>query len=1608
MNQVSPSQSNSQKFPLLIPACAGEIILTLVSNLTVLFKSNHLSNKLISDNLSNLCKSLTSSSFCSIYFCDNSFLKSESLSPIPITTNSFHGLVACNKQPQIINQAFQSTLLKSFEDSYWPSHLSLSLIQNLCAVPILDENGQIFIVVFIYNKQDSKKSCLNFTLNDVYLIQSACKLAQEITNIQLKLKSTQEDLNRSTKIFKETNYLYSTTAMLLRREKCFDYLLKNTETINQTTLELMSIALNASAAILHVKINHEFTAVLTYGLDGKKIKSTQTCEHTVNSIKDIWISHDLKGEPLWNSRLLDYRSLMSCPVFNQTGSIMAVVEFLRQETSFSDHDKSTGKELSSILGKIEYKTYISVQNSNDSKLPMALSKQMLVDSEILIERVRNSVSVLVPNENCTFFMVNQVQQENWTISSGYVQSAEIQKDSLLTYLTETKKSAILPPNCKLPIRELSNYKNKYLMVVPVINNWFDSPVIGTLILCKSTNFSNTDLDSIEKTANVLAFIMEALFVVSNPVSNTRVFNLVAETPSVTNTQYERPLKPSQSLHYLFQIDSLSQENFLKLSKMRKILENSENPLISFASSISSTMQCKAGGLLIKNLTEDYFVYLPKGTLINLGGIIQQCFIKNQTICIKKSPEDVPEFDPRIDNLELGELISNILCVPVPSFKDEVLAVICLLNSSSGFNIEDIVVVQYFALVLREIINIKQPELSSSQLILNETRKNKILLRWFKQVFVVSNSLKHKHELSKEVYQKVLSNVSLDTLVTCLLQIIKAITNTEEVFALLYNSENLTKYSSNHEVRPEELTGEVLEYIQTNSVLTLSKHKNKENQLIYPFNKLPSKLVTVLINKKDETLSYYCLFNRADEALISEISSIVHSALTNQTTFQVKAAIKRFAAGMNTTSLINTIRSGAQHLLECDRATVFLRENDFLVVKAQGIEHEIPVGIKVPINKGIVGFVAQTGQSENIEDVYKDTRFNQEIDLMTGFRTRSMLCMPVFDANSQVIAALQMINKRSGVFNKNDEENLELFAQMASSVLQNWMMMEKIIEERGVYLNILNSIGNYVMVVNCEGKLQYFNKQIKDVFGVSEVNARTGHYSAWLKFNRQLVIDITSVFQNPDSKIARSGQRILTQDVPRIVKDIKFVENSKAFNYTVSSLHDSFSTTSSGIIVILEDASAFQELNVKFHAIQNQLIQLTNPVQTETSLQRCVNRLRAIQETFENGTSVFAQIQEIIDTLRKGNLNKTEVLIPIELKSMEKELKSRLTLYVEDNQVYTRRASKIDNIGKRMSIEMNLDYFEISELQKWSLDAYQVTNHFKYIRLMFDTFDLISDFDINNEAMASFLVKVKSNYLENPFHNFYHGFTVMHSAFYLLNLKKINEIFNKQEMLAVLVASLCHDLGHRGFTNLYEINSFSDLSILYNDISVLENHHTALTFKLISDSDSNIFSNISKEATKYIRKIIIESILSTDMMKHFPIIGSHTDRFKQIDKFPIGSLEKDCEHLSGFIVHCCDIGHPTKSLELYSKFSKLVCEEFSQQYSMEIKNGLPATEFMKGLNEPLNYYVNEVGFLSVIVKPLWECFYLWAEEEIEVCMKNLNENLAFYQVKKEKLMKEVQV
>ncbi len=102
-------------------------------------------------------------------------------------------------------------------------------------------------------------------------------------------------------------------------------------------------------------------------------------------------------------------------------------------------------------------------------------------------------------------------------------------------------------------------------------------------------------------------------------------------------------------------------------------------------------------------------------------------------------------------------------------------------------------------------------------------------------------------------------------------------------------------------------------------------------------------------------------------------------------------------------------------------------------------------IRVDWGQGLVGHVAQSGVTLNIPDVYRDERFNQEVDNMTGYRTRSMLCQPIKEAggSGEVIGVAQVINKANdGVFNSNDEIVFEKYLQFCGIGLKNAQLYER--------------------------------------------------------------------------------------------------------------------------------------------------------------------------------------------------------------------------------------------------------------------------------------------------------------------------------------------------------------------------------------------------------------------------------------------------------------------------------------------------------------------------------------------------------------------------------------
>ncbi len=215
------------------------------------------------------------------------------------------------------------------------------------------------------------------------------------------------------------------------------------------------------------------------------------------------------------------------------------------------------------------------------------------------------------------------------------------------------------------------------------------------------------------------------------------------------------------------------------------------------------------------------------------------------------------------------------------------------------------------------------------------------------------------------------------------------------------------------------------------------------------------LVSVPVaNRRGEVLAVLQVRNRTggpfsvgDAEVLSALALQAASALENAQLYgQVRVHVERLSrllevgkainAEMDLDALLTLIVERATRLLQADRSSLFLvdREKKELWTKvAEGLE---TTEIRIPLGTGIAGAVAVSGETVNIADAYADARFNPEVDRKTGYRTRTILCLPMRDKTGEILGVFQVLNKREGEFGKEDEEVLAAVASQAAIGLEN--------------------------------------------------------------------------------------------------------------------------------------------------------------------------------------------------------------------------------------------------------------------------------------------------------------------------------------------------------------------------------------------------------------------------------------------------------------------------------------------------------------------------------------------------------------------------------------------
>jgi len=142
-------------------------------------------------------------------------------------------------------------------------------------------------------------------------------------------------------------------------------------------------------------------------------------------------------------------------------------------------------------------------------------------------------------------------------------------------------------------------------------------------------------------------------------------------------------------------------------------------------------------------------------------------------------------------------------------------------------------------------------------------------------------------------------------------------------------------------------------------------------------------------------------------------------------------------------LLIIIAEEVRHILAADRCSVFLIDSykgELWTKVALGMGEKI---LRIPMGQGIAGFVAKTGSAVNIRDAYRDTRFIQDLDRITGYQTKSVLAIPLKGRDGKVLGVFEVLNKTKGAFNDEDEGFLRILATIAASFIENATLYDEL-------------------------------------------------------------------------------------------------------------------------------------------------------------------------------------------------------------------------------------------------------------------------------------------------------------------------------------------------------------------------------------------------------------------------------------------------------------------------------------------------------------------------------------------------------------------------------------
>lgn len=302
---------------------------------------------------------------------------------------------------------------------------------------------------------------------------------------------------------------------------------------------------------------------------------------------------------------------------------------------------------------------------------------------------------------------------------------------------------------------------------------------------------------------------------------------------------------------------------------------------------------------------------------------------------------------------------------------------------------------------------------------------------------------------------------------------------------------------------------------------------------------------------------------------------------------------------------------------------------------------------------------------------------------------------------------------------------------------------------------------------------------------------------------------------------------------------------------------------------------------------------------------------------------------------------------------------------------------------RGSMDVMQRYWRGDGMSDWGFDMFRLRHlespMVSVIMAILRRRELFVALGLEPRVCERYFAAIEKKYAVYPslaYHTSLHAADVAHSLHNLMDTECLRTVLSPLQVFSALVAAVVHDVGHPGLTNQFLCATGDPLAILYNDMSVLENHHAATAFLVAREPECDIFACLSAKDRRAARDQIIYMIMSTDMAKHSQLMSTCRVVISELCLPPMNGVLRPAafqrasadhmEWLFGFLLHLADLGACTKPWPLCQEWAGCIMMELFVQGDKEVALGLSPTYDRNKTTVPQS----QLGFLDYIVRPLW--------------------------------------